>query len=407
MEVREPGDEPAVEGVTGRRDEVILLFRSIASDHGDHEVDLACLQKHPFGQVHALSLGEELGATWPGDIRTELQPLLRAARKKRYGEGVQLRGGQSQWRSFQHQSRRGDEDTAQRCDLTGLRALLVDHEPSASAGRLFEDDLAVEALWQLGTRRGSLSRLPSQVHRECMRGHSTPPSKLVNSSVHFTKTVRWVIRMSQEEVHDGVHPPAQRLNARSVVTHQRIVDAAIRLHQTLGPARTTISDIAREAGVQRLTVYRHFPDERALRAACSSTYRVRHPPPDPLVWGQIADPEQRLRQALGELFPYYRQTQEMFTRVLRDAQVHPLVREAAQGRVAYAASVRQVLEPGWPHRGRRRRWLSAALAHAVDFRTWESFANEHALADKAIIEILVAFVKGTGSSCGGQAARPR
>ena len=193
-----------------------------------------------------------------------------------------------------------------------------------------------------------------------------------------------------------------RRENRKKAIRDRIVRATIELHQTLGPAHTTISDIARRAGVQRLTVYRYFPDERALRRACSTEYRVWNPPPDPEAWLGIADPEARLEQALSEVIPYYRRTAPMLSRVLRDAEVNPLVREAAEGRYQYNARVRQVLEVGWKVRGRRLRLLRAAIAHAVDFRAWESLSAS-GLDDMEVAEVLTGFVDQVARPCGRNA----
>ena len=102
--------------------------------------------------------------------------------------------------------------------------------------------------------------------------------------------------------------------AQQAETRQRIVEAAVALHESLGGAGATVTAIAERAGVGRLTVYRHFPDERALLTACTTHYFVQHPPPDPAAWARIADPESRLRQALGELHAYYRRTEGMLAR---------------------------------------------------------------------------------------------
>src|SRR6476620_7794449 len=61
----------------------------------------------------------------------------------------------------------------------------------------------------------------------------------------------------------------KRRAERQDETRQRIVDATIELHQTIGAAQTTVSEIAKRAGVGRVTVYRHFPDEETLFNACS------------------------------------------------------------------------------------------------------------------------------------------
>ena len=88
----------------------------------------------------------------------------------------------------------------------------------------------------------------------------------------------------------GEHDTGRR-DSRRQRMRQRIVEATVELHQTVGMARTTISAIAEKAGVQRLTVYRHFPDERALFYACTEHWSAANLPPDPVSWSQIADPQ--------------------------------------------------------------------------------------------------------------------
>src|SRR3954462_11550528 len=81
-------------------------------------------------------------------------------------------------------------------------------------------------------------------------------------------------------------------------TRRRITEVTVQLHQEVGPAKTTISEIAKRAGVQRLTVYNNFPDEASLLGACSAHYSGEHPPPDPGTWQSIRDPVRRARTAL-------------------------------------------------------------------------------------------------------------
>ena len=76
----------------------------------------------------------------------------------------------------------------------------------------------------------------------------------------------------------------KRRAERQEMTRRRIIEAAIELHQTIGPAATTVSEIAERAQVGRVTVYRHFPDELTLARACSGLYFTRHPAPDPDRW---------------------------------------------------------------------------------------------------------------------------
>ena len=67
---------------------------------------------------------------------------------------------------------------------------------------------------------------------------------------------------------------------RKAETRERIVEATVALHTSIGPARTTISAVAERAGVERHTVYAHFPDDGSLLRACSAHWEARHPSPD-------------------------------------------------------------------------------------------------------------------------------
>ena len=155
-------------------------------------------------------------------------------------------------------------------------------------------------------------------------------------------------------------------------THLRITEAAIELHGTVGPSRTTLSAVAERAGVERRTLYRHFPTERDLFAACSSHYFDANPWPDLGAWRTIRDPHERLDRALDELFAYYERTGPMFSNVLRDAELVEFARDAVAPLDAYLDEAAQVLAVGRPVRGRRRRLLVGALRHALAFSTWRS-----------------------------------
>ena len=97
----------------------------------------------------------------------------------------------------------------------------------------------------------------------------------------------------------------KRRAERQEETRLRIARAAAELHETVGPSKTTISALAEEAGVSRPTIYSHFPNELSLFKACSSLDLSENPPPDPDPWAKIADPEERLRSALTEVYAYY------------------------------------------------------------------------------------------------------
>ena len=184
-----------------------------------------------------------------------------------------------------------------------------------------------------------------------------------------------------------------RRDVRRERTRRRIVEATVELHETVGMARTTISAIAEKAGVQRLTVYRHFPDERALFHACTGHWRAANPPPDPGPWSQVADPRERLRAALAEVYAYHRRTEPMMANVVRDAQVHPLTREMAEPYFQHWERMRYVLATGWGVGDGRLAILLGALGHALDFQTWRSLVRQQGLDDERAIEVVVAMVR--------------
>ena len=180
-------------------------------------------------------------------------------------------------------------------------------------------------------------------------------------------------------------------------TRQRIVEAAVHLHGTIGPAATTIAGIAEQAGVTRLTVYRHFPDEEALYLACSTHWMAQQVPPDPDAWAQIADPTDRLRAGLADLYRYYRQGQAMLTRTYRDKAALPeSLQRAAEGIDRHYRDV--LLEPlaGTCTRAQRRR-LRAVLGHAVSFWTWRSLCLQGGLSDREAVEAMVTLALTTAT----------
>ena len=158
-------------------------------------------------------------------------------------------------------------------------------------------------------------------------------------------------------------------------THLRITEAAIELHGTVGPSRTTLSAVAERAGVERRTLYRHFPTEAALFAACSTHYFTANPWPDLASWRAIRDPQQRLERALDELYAYYERTEPMLTNVLRDAELVDFARDAVAPLHAYLEEAAEILSTGRQARGRRRQLLKGALRHALAFSTWRSLST--------------------------------
>ena len=181
----------------------------------------------------------------------------------------------------------------------------------------------------------------------------------------------------------------------------RIVEAAIGLHGSVGPARTTISAIAESAGVRRATVYRHFPDERALFMGCSGTFRERNPLPDPASWASIDDPAERLEAALDAIYGWYERTEPMLTAVLRDIDAMPIIKELQAGRLAYLAAVEDGLAAGWGARGTAAKRLRAAIALALDFFAWRTLW-ERGLGRADAVAVMAAAVRAAAAGAAGR-----
>jgi AcrR family transcriptional regulator len=176
----------------------------------------------------------------------------------------------------------------------------------------------------------------------------------------------------------------KRRAEQQAATRQRIVDAAIDLHGTVGPANTTISMIAERAGVQRHTFYSHFPDERSMLMACSGCALERDPLPDTAAWRAITDSSERLRVGLEELYDWYERNAALAACVLRDAEHHALVREIVDLRYGPTfASCSEVL--GAKLNAEQR----AMTALALSFNTWRTLTRYACLKQPAAIAAIV------------------
>ncbi len=178
-------------------------------------------------------------------------------------------------------------------------------------------------------------------------------------------------------------------------TRRRIVEATVELHESVGLAYTTISAIAERAGVERATVYRHFPDERSLFTACTSHYLEANPPPDPASLQRIADPEERLRLGLDEIYAYHRRTEEMNYKAQRDLPQFPALAEVLAPYLEHWARIGDVLAAGWQPQQGDARLLRAAIGHAINFQTWRSLARGEGLDDSEAVELMAAMIRCT------------
>lgn len=167
-------------------------------------------------------------------------------------------------------------------------------------------------------------------------------------------------------------------------TRRRIVEAAVELHGSIGPALTTVSMVAERADVQRHTFYAHFPDERSLLLACSGLVLERDPLPDAEPWRTMEDPRARLRVGLRAIYDWYERNAELAACVLRDAEYHALTREINELRLGTPmAAYREVL--GAKLNAKQR----ALLRLALSFFTWRTLARETGLKQGAAVAVMV------------------
>ena len=208
----------------------------------------------------------------------------------------------------------------------------------------------------------------------------------------------------------------RRRAAAAEDTRRRIVEAAVALHNTIGPARTSFSEVAKKAGVSRPTLYRHFPDLPSLFSACSAHGLAADPVPDPSAWNALADPHQRLLRGLTDLYGYYRRNRGINLHLARDTDVlelladaeipsvaagpHPearVLRLVAQMRPMMAARDRRVLDvllAPWRDAELTTPDLESALAVVIHADTWKRLAMDRGHDDETAARSTTAMVEG-------------
>jgi AcrR family transcriptional regulator len=180
-------------------------------------------------------------------------------------------------------------------------------------------------------------------------------------------------------------------------TRRRITESAVVLHETVGPAQTSITAIAERAGVRRSTVYRHFADEDALFEACSSHWRALNPPPDLGAWSKVEDPAVRTDAALRELYSFYGSTHAMYESLFRDETLVPSVHRRLRDFYRYLRTAQDVLMTGRKVRGRRAARTRAAIGHALAFATWRSLIQEQGMAPDDAVALMCRLVSDAAS----------
>jgi AcrR family transcriptional regulator len=178
-------------------------------------------------------------------------------------------------------------------------------------------------------------------------------------------------------------------------TRARIVAATMALHQEIGPRATTISAIAERAGVQRLTVYRHFPDETAVFQACTSYWLELNPPPAPAQWSSLADGHAQCRTALLAMYAYYRRTARMWQAAHRDVADVPALQAPMSAFAQYVDGLRDNLVAALAVAPQVRAAVRATLGHALRFPAWQSLAQEMT-SDEAIADLVMDWLAGIG-----------
>jgi AcrR family transcriptional regulator len=208
------------------------------------------------------------------------------------------------------------------------------------------------------------------------------------------RTVTWMNTMSSETRKYELKARAQSQRE----TRDRIARAAAELHEEKGVAQTTVAEIARRAGVSRLTVYNHFADLSELLPACSAHYASLHPPPDFETALALDDPVERARAALSGLYGWYRETEPMTSKLFSDRVAVPeldrfMRRNGDRRREALADE----LVAGFGARGRRAERLRALMGLALDFWTWQRLTRE-GLDDESAADVVAQAVAGAALS---------
>lgn len=172
-------------------------------------------------------------------------------------------------------------------------------------------------------------------------------------------------------------------------TRERLVVAAADLHGAVGPAFTTMADVAERAGVSRMTAYRHFPTEQDLFRACGSHFIDAHPPPAGEQWLEISDPLARLTRALEDIYAYYRCHQQRIANVLRDSQTMPVGGAFREAGRTWAGT----LLGAWPAQVRGSRSLRASIGFAVRFESWHYLVEHEDLRDIDVIQLMAGTIE--------------
>ena len=176
---------------------------------------------------------------------------------------------------------------------------------------------------------------------------------------------------------------------KAAATRERIVEAAVGLHATVGPAKTSLSAVAKRAGVSRPTLYAHFPDEASLFQACTMHWMSQDPPPDPAAWSTIDDPRERVATALKDLYSHYLRNERMLENVFRDMYLVESMRAFNVPLVERSfAQMTEVLSSAFDDEPRLAIRRKAMVSLAVAFHTWRVLVKERELSREDAAELM-------------------
>jgi AcrR family transcriptional regulator len=201
--------------------------------------------------------------------------------------------------------------------------------------------------------------------------------------------------MSHENNDEKTEPRVYRQKFRAKQqeeTRQRIVESAVALHESVGGEQATVTKIADRAGVSRITVYRHFPDEQSLLQACTQHYLGANPPPGLSSWMSFTEGKERLRAALTEIYGYHRRTERMMDRAFADSVSNEILAGLLQPYFEFWNHVRDTLAAAWDGAP-----VAPIIGHSIDFRTWKTLVREQGMPEEQAIELFVDLVESEAS----------
>lgn len=185
-------------------------------------------------------------------------------------------------------------------------------------------------------------------------------------------------------------------------TRRRIAEAAAKLHEEVGPARTTVAEIARRAAVSRLTVYKHFPDNASLYPACSAHYLTEHPLPDFEAALSLDDPVERVRSLLLTVYGgLYREQWKMMHNLQRDRRLDPALDEFMRANSdAALGGLADALTAGFELDQDRAADVRVMARVGLDFWTWERLTGEGSDDEQAaeLMTEAIAALAGAGAT---------